>query len=127
MNTNKTDIESYIADFPEETRAKLQFIREVIQKAAPNATEKISYAIPTFDLKGNLVHFAGYKNHIGFYPGSGAIEVFKEELSIYETSKGTVQFPLTQPIPTDLVTKITLYRVTQNLEKAAQKTKKKSG
>ncbi|WP_316806962.1 iron chaperone [Pedobacter agri] len=127
MNTNKTDIESYIADFPEETRAKLQFIKEVIQKAAPDATEKISYAIPTFDLKGNLVHFAGYKNHIGFYPGSAAIEVFKEELSTYETSKGTVQFPLTQPIPTDLVTKITLFRVAQNLEKAAQKTKKKSG
>lgn len=127
MNTNKTDIVSYIADFPEETRAKLQFIREVIQKAAPNATEKISYAIPTFDLKGNLVHFAGYKNHIGFYPGSAAIEVFKEELSTYETSKGTVQFPLNQPIPTDLVTKITLFRVAQNLEKAGQKTKKKTG
>lgn len=126
MNTKKTDIESYIADFPEETRAKLQLIREVIQKAAPGATEKISYAIPTFDLKGNLVHFAGYKNHIGFYPGNGGIEAFREEISSYKSAKGSVQFPLNEPIPIDLVAKITMFRVAQNLEKAALKTKKKT-
>ena len=122
----KTSVEAYISDFPEETKIKLQLIREVIQKAAPDATEKISYAIPTFDLKGNLVHYAGYKNHIGFYPGGVGIEAFKDELSIYKSAKGSVQFPLNQPLPVELITRITAFRVIQNLEKAALKSKKKS-
>ena len=126
MNTIKTSIEEYISDFPEETQIKLQLMRKVIQEAAPDATEKISYAIPTFDLKGNLVHFAGYKNHIGFYPGSGGIEAFKDELSIYKSAKGSVQFPLNQPLPEELITRITEFRVIKNLEKAALKSKKKS-
>jgi uncharacterized protein YdhG (YjbR/CyaY superfamily) len=124
MQTDKpkpTDIDSYIADFPEATQALLQQIRATIQAAAPGATETISYAIPTFVYYGNLVHFAGYKEHIGFYPGAAGIEAFKEDISKYKWAKGSVQFPLNEPLPLDLVTRIVNYRLAQNVAKATKK------
>jgi len=128
MKPNQTapqNIDEYIADFPPEIQEKLEKIRATIRKAAPKAEEAISYMIPTFKLHGNLVHFAAFKNHIGFYPGAAGIESFKEELSAYEISKGTVRFPLDQRIPFTLVSKIVKFRVQQNLDKAAAKGKKK--
>jgi uncharacterized protein YdhG (YjbR/CyaY superfamily) len=124
MNKNIKDINTYIIDFPEEVQYKLQDIRETITKAAPGAEETINYGIPTFRLHGNLVHFAGYKHHIGFYPGAAAIEFFEKELAAYKLSKGTVQFPLDKPVPLGLVSKIVKFRVKQNLEKASSKKKK---
>ena len=122
MDTSKKDIDSYIADFPAEVQAILEKVRSTIHKAAPAAQETISYGIPTFVLHGNLVHFAGYKHHIGFYPGSAAIEAFKKDITAYKVSKGTVQFPLDQPMPLGLITKIVKYRVTQSQAKAVSKT-----
>lgn len=119
------NIDEYIACFPPEIQEKLEKIRATIRKAAPKAEEAISYMIPTFKLHGNLVHFAAFKHHIGFYPGAAGIESFKEELSAYEISKGTVRFPLDQRIPFTLVSKIVKFRVQQNLDKAAAKGKKK--
>lgn len=110
-------IDEHIAQFPLATQKKLQEIRELVSSLAPGATEAISYGIPTFKLNGNLVHFAGYAKHIGFYPGAEAIEVFKKELSEYKTSKGTIQFPLDRPLPLDLIRKITLFRVEKNSKK----------
>jgi uncharacterized protein YdhG (YjbR/CyaY superfamily) len=121
--TNAIDL--YIADFPVETQKLLQQIRETIRKAAPDAEEKIGYGIPTFVLHGNLVHFAGYKHHIGFYPGAAGIAVFSKEMSAYKQSKGAVQFPLNKPLPLALVTKITKFRIKQNEEKAIEKKKEK--
>jgi len=109
-----TTIDEYIAYFPTEVRAILYKVRETIKSVAPAATEAISYGIPTFRLNGNLVHFAGYAHHIGFYPGGEGVEVFKNELSSYKTSKGTIQFPLDQPIPYELIKKITQFRVEKN-------------
>jgi len=107
-----TSTDEYIAEFPAETQAALQEIRALIRKSAPDATESISYAIPTFDLNGHhLVHFAGFKNHIGFYPVPSGIEAFKEELAPYKSGKGSAQFPLGQPIPADLVRRIVEFRV----------------
>lgn len=117
MDTKITNIDDYIATFPEEVKLHLQQIRETIRKAAPTAKEKISYGMPTFELNGNLIHFAGYKNHIGLYPAPQGIEAFKEELSIYKGAKGSVQFPLNQPMPLNLIRKITAFRVAQNLAK----------
>ena len=128
MKTTKNSyntIDEYIALFPDEIQSKLIKIRETIKAAAPEAGEKISYQMPTFTLKGNLVHFAAFKNHIGFYPTPSGTEEFKKELSAYDGSKGTVRFPLDKPIPYDLIHKITLFRVKENLEKAALKEKKK--
>lgn len=119
------NIDEYITCFPPEIQEKLEKIRATIRKAAPKAEEGISYMIPTFKLHGNLVHFAAYNNHIGFYPGSGGILAFREELAGYETSKGTVQFPLDKRIPYGLITKIVKFRVAQNLDKAAAKAAKK--
>jgi uncharacterized protein YdhG (YjbR/CyaY superfamily) len=121
-------IDEYIATFPEEIQKKLEEVRATIKTAAPEAKEKISYQIPTFTLYGNLVHFAAYKNHIGFYPTSSGVQAFKHELSQYETSKGAIQFPLDKPLPLDLISKITKYRVAENLKKAEIKSniKKKS-
>ena len=90
----------------------------MIKEAAPEATEKISYQMPTFYLHGNLVHFAAYKEHIGFYLSPSGIEAFKEEISSYKWAKGSVQFPLDKPIPYDLIRRITAYRVAENLEKS---------
>ncbi len=108
------DIDDYIKKAPEEVRDKLQEIRKTIQKAAPGATEKISYQVPTFTYHGNLVHFAVFRDHISFFPTSSGVAAFKKELSKYNTSKGTIQFPLDEPIPYDLITKIVKYRVKEN-------------
>jgi uncharacterized protein YdhG (YjbR/CyaY superfamily) len=111
-------IDEYIANSPEETKPILSKIRATIRKAAPNAQETINYGIPTFTLNGNLVHFAGFKSHIGFYPTPSGIERFKNELSKYKGAKGSVQFPLDKPIPYGLITKIVKFRVKENLERA---------
>jgi uncharacterized protein YdhG (YjbR/CyaY superfamily) len=113
--TNPQDIDEYIARFPEQVQLILEKVRNTIREAAPDAEETIAYQIPTFRLNGNLVHFAAYKKHIGFYPTPAAIEKFKKELSVYETSKGTVKFPLDQPVPYDLIREITEFRVQDNL------------
>lgn len=117
MKNTAPDIDTYIADFPEAVQAILQQVRATIHKAAPEATEDIKYAIPTFVLKGNLVHFAAFKSHIGFYPTPTGIEEFEQELSVYKQGKGSVQFPLDQPMPLDLITRIVKYRVKQHLER----------
>lgn len=125
QNTLAKNIDEYIASFPADVRKKLEEMRATIKKAAPEAEETISYAIPTFKLKGNLVHFAAFKNHIGFYPAPKGIEAFKKELSAYEGGKGTVQFPLDKPLPLALISKIVKFRVKDNLDKT--KTKKLKG
>jgi uncharacterized protein YdhG (YjbR/CyaY superfamily) len=120
-----TSIDDYIATFPGEIQKKLEEVRATIKAAAPEAQEKISYQMPTFYLHGNLVHFAAYKNHIGFYPTPSGVQSFKHELSQYETSKGAIQFPLDKPIPLDLITKIVLFRVAENQKRAEVKSAKK--
>jgi uncharacterized protein YdhG (YjbR/CyaY superfamily) len=127
MDTTKTynTIDEYIALFPEEIQRKLREIRTVIKAAAPDAQERISYQMPAFTFHGNLVYFAAYKNHIGFDPAPRGIEEFKAELSAYKGAKGSVQFPLDQPIPYELITKIVKFRAKGNLEKAEAKAKKK--
>jgi uncharacterized protein YdhG (YjbR/CyaY superfamily) len=128
MNTKPDTIDAYIDSFPAEIQVKLQRIRSAIKAAAPEAQEAISYAMPTFKLQGNLVHFAAYRQHIGFYPAPSGLEAFKVEISSYKHSKGAVQFPLDQALPLDLIQKIVHFRVTENLTKArlkaAQKRKK---
>jgi uncharacterized protein YdhG (YjbR/CyaY superfamily) len=113
-----SSVDSYIAQFPEDVQATLQQIRAVIKEAAPDAIEKISYGMPGFYQNGMLVWFGCHKNHIGFYPTGEGIETFKDELSAYKFSKGAVQLPLDQPIPYELIRKITRYRVEQNSKKA---------
>ena len=128
MNESKvqyTTIDEYIALFPEEIKEILTNIRMLIKENAPEASEKISYQMPTFFLNGNLIHFAAFKNHIGLYPTPTGIEAFKEELSKYKGAKGSVQFPLNQPIPYDLIKKIVIYRVAESRKKAEAKLKKK--
>ena len=110
-------IDEYINTFPKEVQDILEKLRQTIQKAAPGATQTINYGIPTFQLHGNLVHFAAFKNHIGFYPTSGAIEAFKKELSGYKGAKGSVQFPINQPLPLELIRTIVKYRVKRNEER----------
>lgn len=116
-----TNIDDYIAGFPKEIQGILEKVRKTIGSAAPGAQETISYQIPTFTLNGNLVHFAAFKNHIGFYPTPTGIAKFKKQLSAYEGAKGSVQFPLNQPIPYALITRIVKFRVKENLERAAPK------
>lgn len=111
------NIDEYIAKFPIEVQEKLQKIRKIVRDAAPEATEKISYQMPTFYLNGNLVHFAAYKKHIGFYPTPSGITSFDEELAPYKRAKGSVIFPLDKPIPYDLIDKIVRFRVAENLQK----------
>jgi uncharacterized protein YdhG (YjbR/CyaY superfamily) len=118
-------IDEYIASFPKDVQEILERIRRTIREAAPDAQEKISYQMPAFTLKGNLVYFAAFKNHIGFYPIPSGIEEFKEELSAYEQGKGSVQFPLDKPIPYDLISRIVKFRVKENLAKAEAKGKRK--
>lgn len=112
-----TSVAQYIAGFPADVQAVLQRIRLAIREAAPHAEEVISYQIPTFKLKGNVIHFAAWKNHIGFYPGSSGIGAFKKELSKYQNAKGSVQFTLDQPMPLSLIKKIVAYRVRENIER----------
>jgi uncharacterized protein YdhG (YjbR/CyaY superfamily) len=127
MDTNNSynTIDEYIATFPDDIQKKLKEVRAVIKAAAPEASEKISYQMPTFFLFGNLVHFAAFKNHIGFYPAPRGIEEFQKELSVYKGAKGSVQFPLDRPIPLDLISRIVKFRVKDNLSKAGAKSKKK--
>ena len=113
-----TTIDEYIAAFPKDVQTLLETIRQVIKSSAPGAKERISYGIPTFDFNGkHLVHFAAYKNHIGFYPTSSGVAEFKKDLSQYEISKGTIRFTLDEPIPFDLIKKIVRFRVKENLSK----------
>ncbi len=114
-------IEKYIDSFPIETQEQLRKIRATIRKVAPQATEEIKYGIPTFILNGNLVHFGGFKNHIGFYPAPSGIAEFKEELSKYKGAKGSIQFPLKETLPTALIIKIVKYRLKENLKKTESK------
>ena len=115
------NIDDYIADFPVDVQLLLEKVRTTIKKAAPKAEEAIKYQMPTFVLNGNLIHFAGYKNHIGLYPGSKPIEEFKDELSRYEISKGTIRLPLDKPIPVGLISKITKFCVQRNLERVVSR------
>jgi uncharacterized protein YdhG (YjbR/CyaY superfamily) len=119
-------IDTFIAGFPADVQALLAQVRATIRAAAPDATETISYGIPTFVLNGNLVHFSGYKRHIGFYPGAAGIEQFTKELSPYKSAKGSVQFPIDEPLPLALIAKITKFRVKQNRAKAAVKPARKN-
>ncbi len=120
-----TTIDEYIAGFPEDVQDILQKIRAAIRDVVPDATEAIKYAIPTFMLNGkNLVHFGGFKKHIGFYPAPSGLVQFKGELAGYQGTKGAVQFPLDEPIPYDLIRKITAFRVQEEMEKAAARKKK---
>jgi len=123
--TEITTIDQYIAGFPEEIRPILNQVRATIQKAAPDAIEAISYGMPAFKQNGYLAYFAAHKNHIGFYPIPSATEKFKEELSVYKTGKGSVQFPIDHPMPLKLITKIIKFRLQENAAKAALKAKKK--
>jgi len=118
------EIDEYIAGFPQDVQAILEKIRATVRAAAPEAKEKISYGMPAFTLNGNLVYFAAFKNHIGFYPIPSGIEQFKEELSVYKQGKGSVQFPLDEPMPYELITRIVKFRAQENLEKAKAKKKK---
>lgn len=114
---NPNSIDVYISTFPAQTQVVLQQIRVAIQKAAPNAEETINYGIPTFKLNGNLVHFGGFKQHIGFYPAPSAIKAFANQLSIYKGAKGSVQFPINEPLPIKLITEIVRFRVKENQQK----------
>jgi uncharacterized protein YdhG (YjbR/CyaY superfamily) len=119
-------IDEYISKFPPEIQKTLKTLRKVIKESAPDTEEKISYQMPTFTLNGkNLVHFAAYKNHIGFYPTPGGIEAFKKELSEYKGAKGSVQFPINKPLPYELITRIVKFRVAENSKEAEGKLKKK--
>lgn len=110
-------VDSYIASFPADVQTLLQQVRKTIQQAAPGATEAIKYGIPTFILNGNLVHFAAFKHHIGFYPAPTGIKAFEQELSPYKQGKGSIQFPFDQPLPLELINKIVIYRVKENAKK----------
>jgi uncharacterized protein YdhG (YjbR/CyaY superfamily) len=118
-------IVEYIANFPEEVQKILEELRVVIKASAPDAEERISYQMPTFTLQGNLVHFAAYKKHIGFYPTPSGIEAFKPELSRYESAKGSVRFPIDEPLPLELISRIVKFRVAENLKKAETKLSKR--
>jgi len=123
MNTLINSIDEYIGTFPQEIQILLEQVRATIKQAAPEAEEAIKYAMPTFVLNGNLVHFAAFKNHIGFYPVPSGIEAFKKELSVYKGAKGSVQFPLDKPMPLKLISEIVKFRVNENQLKAKAKKK----
>lgn len=118
-------IDEYILEFTPEVQEILKTLRKVIKESAPEAEEKISYKMPTFVLHGNLVHFAAFKNHIGFYPVPSGIDAFKQELSSYKQGKGSVQFPLDKPLPYELISKLVKFRVAENIRQAEDKLKKK--
>ncbi len=119
-NRQSRTIDEYISGFPKDIQTILEKIRGIIKQSAPGAEEAMRYGIPTFRLGGNLVHFAAFKSHIGFYPTPSGIEAFKKELSSYKQAKGSVQFPLDQPIPFELIAKIVKYRVKEVLNKGNQ-------
>lgn len=119
-----TSIDEYINNFPIEIQKILYEMRMIIKEAAPEATEKISYQMPTFDLFGNLVHFAAFKHHIGFYPTPSGISAFQDELKEYKNAKGSVQFPIDKPLPKKLIQRIVKYRVEENIKQSYSKKKK---
>ncbi|MCM2325125.1 MAG: DUF1801 domain-containing protein [Candidatus Woesearchaeota archaeon] len=110
-------VDGYIARYPKDVQAILQKIRYIVSGLAEGSEECICYGVPTFKLNGNLVHFAAYKKHIGFYPGPSGLSAFKEEISRYENSKGAVKFPLDRPIPYSLIKKIVMFRIKENMDK----------
>ncbi len=110
-------IDDYISGFSPEIQAKLCEIREIIKAAAPDATEKISWQMPTFYQNGNLVHFAAHKTHIGFYPGASGVDHFSQKLEGYNFSKGAIQFPFSSPLPKKLIRDIVAFRVKENTSK----------
>lgn len=118
-------VDEYIAAFPEAVQRVLRELRQTIRAAAPQAEEKIAYGMPTFTLHGNLIHFAAHKAHIGLYPTPSGVEAFQEALAGYKNAKGSVQFPLDQPLPLELIRRIVEFRVQENLQKAALKAKPK--
>lgn len=120
-DATSTTIDAYIAGYPEEVQAILQQIRRTIHETAPEATEAISYGMPTFKLHGNLVHFGAFKSHIGFYPVPSGMEAFQEELAAYKQGKGSVQFPLNKPMPLDLIRRIVEFRVQESQAKVANR------
>lgn len=124
MQAKFKDVDSYIATFPKDVQATLEQVRNVIKSSAPKAEEVISYNMPAYKYLGLLVYFAGYKQHIGFYPTASGITVFKNELSNYKNAKGSVQFPLDKPMPLALIKKMVKHRVKENQEKEKRKTKK---
>ncbi len=119
-------MDEYIAAFPKEVQDILERLRQAIREAAPEAEETISYGMPAFKLNGPLVYFAAFKNHIGFYPTSSGITVFHKEISSYKQGRGSVQFPINEPVPFDLVKKIVKFRAKENIDRA-QKKKPESG
>lgn len=121
MENSFITIDDYINSFPKDTQELMEQIRLTIKNAAPEAIETINYKMPTFQFNGNLVHFAAYKQHIGFYPAPSGIEAFKKDLSKYKWAKGSVQFPLDKPIPLDLIAEIVKFRVIENSEKNNRK------
>jgi len=128
MESNKkafNSIDEYIAQFPEDVQKKLKELRKVIKASAPDAEERISYQMPAFKSNGNLVYFAAYEKHIGFYPTSSGIKAFEHELSVYEVSKGTVRFPIDKPLPMELISKIVKFRVDEDLKNTAKKSQKR--
>jgi uncharacterized protein YdhG (YjbR/CyaY superfamily) len=113
-------IDEYISGFPPDVQELLHNVRKTIHEAAPDAEEAISYQIPTFKLNGNLVHFAGFKSHIGFYPTPSGTKMFQDELAPYKLGKGSIRFPLDQPIPYDLIRRIVKFRVSENSQKGKE-------
>ena len=118
-------VDEYISAMPEHTKDKLHQMRSTIKKAAPKAEEVISYNMPAYKLNGMLVYYAAYNKHIGFYPMAAAIQAFKKELSGYKGAKGSIQFPINEPLPLKLISKIVKYRIKENLEKASLKNPKR--
>lgn len=116
-----TSIDGYISGFPDDVQKKLQEMRNLIREEAPHAQEKISYRIPTFYLNGNLVHFAAFPKHIGFYPTPGTILAFKDKLAKYNNAKGSVQFPIEDPLPKTLIRQMVKFRVAENTKKGMRK------
>ena len=116
-----TTIDGYIANYPAGTQKHLKQIRDVVRKLVPEAKEDIKYGMPTYVLNGNLLHFAGFEHHIGFYPTPTGIALFKKDLAPYKQGKGSVQFPLDKPMPLALITRIVKYRLKETLEKAKKK------
>lgn len=113
-------VDEYISQFPKDARKILQELRKIIKNNAPDSKEMINYGIPTYKLNGNLVHFAGFKNHIGFYPTPSGIDKFKDKLSKYKLSKGTIQFPINESLPVNLIIDIILFRVNENLKNVSK-------
>ncbi|HRW99232.1 MAG TPA: DUF1801 domain-containing protein [Cyclobacteriaceae bacterium] len=118
QKTKAENIDDYMLQFPKDIQKLLKQMRSTIKKAAPKAEEAMKYGIPTFVLNGNLVHFAAYKNHVGFYPAPSGLLAFKKEIARYKSSKGAVQFPIEEPLPLDLISKIVKFRVVENSAKS---------